>query len=368
MGYSQIVLLEDFESMYPAGDLNNFEGTSSASIVADPAPGGTNGNVLEIVSEASGNPWQGASMLMQDNFIDLTTTKSIQLDVYSTSSFGMLVAAENPGGSAPRSAADDDTDLDYVGGSGWQTITVTLNQNLDGTVTANGEYELLAFFPGWNNATNGWVTGAPGVGVPNTVYIDNIRGVQGSAIGPSCTDGVMNGDETGVDCGGSCPNACPSPPAGPPTVPPGRDPMDVISVYSNAYTQADTDGFQTFGSAVVTELDYSGNTIQQVTTPDNGSGLQYQYFGTTPQYLDLTAMTNMHIDFYFEGSPTAPGTVFFVIVFCSSTLVATTTTAVVARATINDASLSSSSSSSVAAIAFINSILYVILSLTCRII
>lgn len=25
---------------------------------------------------------------------------------------------------------------------------------------------------------------------------------------PTCTDGVQNGDETGVDCGGSCPNAC----------------------------------------------------------------------------------------------------------------------------------------------------------------
>ena len=26
---------------------------------------------------------------------------------------------------------------------------------------------------------------------------------------PTCTDGVQNGDETGVDCGGSCPNSCP---------------------------------------------------------------------------------------------------------------------------------------------------------------
>jgi len=27
-------------------------------------------------------------------------------------------------------------------------------------------------------------------------------------VAPSCTDGIKNGDETGVDCGGSCPNAC----------------------------------------------------------------------------------------------------------------------------------------------------------------
>ncbi len=25
---------------------------------------------------------------------------------------------------------------------------------------------------------------------------------------PTCTDGIQNGDETGIDCGGSCPNAC----------------------------------------------------------------------------------------------------------------------------------------------------------------
>ena len=24
----------------------------------------------------------------------------------------------------------------------------------------------------------------------------------------TCTDGIQNGNETGVDCGGSCPNAC----------------------------------------------------------------------------------------------------------------------------------------------------------------
>ncbi|MFK7781718.1 ASPIC/UnbV domain-containing protein, partial [Psychroserpens sp.] len=28
---------------------------------------------------------------------------------------------------------------------------------------------------------------------------------------PTCTDGIQNGDETGVDCGGSCPDACPEP-------------------------------------------------------------------------------------------------------------------------------------------------------------
>ena len=102
------------------------------------------------------------------------------------------------------------------------------------------------------------------------------------------------------------------PPAAP-TTPPNRAAADVVSVYSNSYTTAPTDGFQTFGGAMVTEIDYSGNTIQAVTTPDNGSGLQYQYFGVSPQFLDLSLMSNMHIDFYFEGTITDVDTVILVI-------------------------------------------------------
>ncbi|WP_412561694.1 T9SS type A sorting domain-containing protein [Winogradskyella sp. MIT101101] len=182
LGFSQVVL-EDFESSYPSSDLEAFEGASGATIVADPAPGGTNGQVLEIVSEASGNPWQGASMLLQSNYVDLTTDKAIQVDIYSDDSFGMLLKVEN-GQTGPDSAGDNDTNVNYVGGSGWQTITVTLNQNLDMTSTADGEYGKIVFFPGWDNAADGWASCCnPGVGTANTIYIDNIRGVQGSAIG-----------------------------------------------------------------------------------------------------------------------------------------------------------------------------------------
>ncbi len=39
------------------------------------------------------------------------------------------------------------------------------------------------------------------------VGIGNAFG-DGGGTGPTCTDGVQNGDETGVDCGGSCPNTC----------------------------------------------------------------------------------------------------------------------------------------------------------------
>ena len=38
--------------------------------------------------------------------------------------------------------------------SGWETLTYTFNENLDGTSSANGEYGLIAFFPNWNGS--GW--------------------------------------------------------------------------------------------------------------------------------------------------------------------------------------------------------------------
>jgi hypothetical protein len=44
-------------------------------------------------------------------------------------------------------------------------------------------------------------------GTAKNMYFDNIY-FYGTAAAPSCTDGIKNGDETGVDCGGTC-DACP---------------------------------------------------------------------------------------------------------------------------------------------------------------
>jgi hypothetical protein len=44
-------------------------------------------------------------------------------------------------------------------------------------------------------------------GTATNMYFDNIY-FYGAAAAPSCTDGIKNGDETGIDCGGTC-DACP---------------------------------------------------------------------------------------------------------------------------------------------------------------
>ena len=108
----------------------------------------------------------------------------------------------------------------YVGGSGWQTLTFTFNENLDGQTTANGEYNRISFFPNWagggsgNNGTNpDW--NDP---VNLTLYVDNITAVAGQTIPETCSDGIMNQDETGIDCGGVC-APCPVEPSGPAPLP-----------------------------------------------------------------------------------------------------------------------------------------------------
>lgn len=68
----------------------------------------------------------------------------------------------------------------------------------------------------------------------STVILDDISLVEVGS--DTCSNGVMDGDETGVDCGGSCPEACPTlpPPAPVPTVPDG----ETYSIYNdtNSYT------------------------------------------------------------------------------------------------------------------------------------
>jgi hypothetical protein len=167
-GYSQVVL-EDFEAL-PADQFSGFEGLGGANIVADPAAGGTNGQVGEIISSSAGQGWQGAELLLQTNFMDLSTNNTVEVEIYSTTAVNILAKVEDQVNStAPDSAADESHT-----GSGWETITFTFNESLDGTAPANGEYSQIAFFPNWNGA--GWNT-PPG---DFTIYVDNVKAVEGS--------------------------------------------------------------------------------------------------------------------------------------------------------------------------------------------
>ena len=171
VGFAQ-TNLEDFEG---TPSIEGFEGLGSATIVANPSVDGNNGsaNVLELVVTQAGNPWQGANVNMQTNYIDVTTPASQQvtMQVYSTTSFNLLARLAVGQSGAVDSAADA-----AHTGSGWETLTFTFNENLDGTASANGEYGRIALFPNWNGG--GWHD--PEIEI--TVYVDNITGIAGGSL------------------------------------------------------------------------------------------------------------------------------------------------------------------------------------------
>ena len=212
-------IMENFDGTAPT--VNGFEGLGSASVIADTSPGMALGNVMEIVSSSSGQGWQGAELVLQSDFIDLTSSLTIEVDVYSTTPFTMLLKAEDKVNNTAPAAASDESHT----GSGWETLTYTMNESLDGTMVANGEYSHLAFFPNWNGG--GWNTPPADF----TILVDEVRSTKGSMIG-----GIPQ-------------------PSGPAPVPTIGD-ASTYSVYNdtNSYTNSFPVVY-TFGGGLLSEVD-----------------------------------------------------------------------------------------------------------------
>ena len=207
LGYSQSVL-ENFEGTTPT--FNYFDGaTNPATIIADPAAGGANGNVLQIVTNTAGAAWQGTEMLFQGDYVDLTTTKTITVDVYSTSAQNFLLKVDGGETAGPASA----TDASYTTPGAWQTLTFDFTDNLDGTGVANDVYTRIIMFPAWENLGGSCNAGCYSTNIGNNappldpILLDNITGIA-SAPAETCNDGILNNGETEIDCGGPNCDAC----------------------------------------------------------------------------------------------------------------------------------------------------------------
>ena len=172
IGYSQQVVVEDFEG---SPDVAGFEGLGSATIKDDPATGGTNGKTLELVTATGGNAWQGATAVFTDGtLLDITTDKTIKVDVYSTTAFSLFAKVEGTGSPAAGNTQPHS-------GSGWETLTFSFTTGSDGTATANGDYSKISFFPNRNSTDSGWNSPVSSL----TINIDNISGVKKTVAPPS---------------------------------------------------------------------------------------------------------------------------------------------------------------------------------------
>ena len=277
LGYSQVVL-EDFDGTAPS--VSGFEGLASATITADPVDGSN--TALELITSTTGQGWQGAELIMQSNLIDLSTDNTVEIDVYATTAFTMFAKVEDKvNATASAASAADEAHT----GSGWETLTFTFNESLDGTGVANGQYSQVAFFPNWNGS--GW--NDPVIEI--TVNIDNITAIAGDAITvDTCSNGIQDGDETGIDCGGSC-GPCPAEPTDAPTTPVTRNDWDVISIYSDAYTSTGLTNVA-WDDSEATEVNIASNNVLKVNFGN--------FLGTdlTTGGVDATDMTHFHMDYW----------------------------------------------------------------------
>jgi hypothetical protein len=305
LGYAQ-VNLEDFEGTAPT--TTNDQNIANS---VEPNPDtvnavNTSATALQLITTTAGEPWQGTKLLMQNNKIDMTTAdKTMTVDVYSATPIEFLFKLSNgdanPEGTDP--ALESKTAMAHTG-SGWETLTLDFNNAADTTQPGynppNDQFSSIVFFPLYNIANNGWNSSAV-----TTTYVDNITAVEGDAIVVDpCTNGVMDGDETGIDCGGSCPDACPSPPTVAAPTPPARPAADVISLYSDAYTDVASNFDAAWcGANSIEEVMIAGNaTLAWKSNPCQGIVLDAG--------IDATTFTNLHVDLYIQAGTDLTSKVF----------------------------------------------------------
>ena len=276
-----------FDSGVTVGDnWNGDSGLASVSVEAVPGDTSNNGLAGKIVSAASDDtewpypagifPWQNAQMSLQDNYIDLRTSTDqiISFDIYSDTAIDFLVKLEQTESGA---AVFTQTSVSH-GGSGWET----LNANFSTIASPpNDQFKLLIFFPNYDAAAADFHPQP----FESTTYVDNISGPVGDVI--VTLSPTTNAPTPTVDAG------------------------DVISIYSDAYTDIlGTDFNPNWGQSTAVNTAYDP-TGEGTNTVIEYSSLNYQ--GTEFPTTDMSAMTKVHFDVWtaneatIQFTPISPG-------------------------------------------------------------
>ena len=263
--FAQQSLVEDFES---SPTISGFEGLGEAVIAA--APSGSNGNSFKLVTDpTNGQPWQGAQVDLASGILaDLSNDKTMQIDVYSTTAFALMVKLEDKVNNTAPAAANTQSHT----GSGWETLTFTFTTGSDGTSTANGDYSRVVFFPNRKADDTGW--NDPKVDV--TIYVDNIKAVKKEV--------TVNPD--------------PEPSEAAPT-PPTRDAADVISLFSDAYSNI---SIQTLPESWSQHGSFDGNyMVAGNATWKIGPANDFLGMTISDAGVDISGMDKIHIDYWTEN-------------------------------------------------------------------
>jgi hypothetical protein len=263
-------LIQNFETPVTYTLAAGFEG-AAASFTTDPVVGGVNGQVFKGVQGPGGNGWQGIEFVQTTKSAKLTTNKTMTVDVYCSQAFNVLAKVTQGGVGAPDSANGQA----YTTPNQWQTLTFNFNSPMDGTGVANGEYPKISFFGNWNSNNNGWNNPI----VPLTYYVDNVRAEEATIVqvaGPTV--------------------AAPIPPARPAT--------DVISLFSNAYTNIAVAEWSTSwdDSSFLDLVSVPGDDIKKINFV-NFLGVQFA------NHENATSMTHFHMDYWISAGTDLTGKV-----------------------------------------------------------
>ena len=241
-----------------------------ATPVVETGSGSNSSQVLKIVGNPTGEPWQGVNLTLTSP-VDLTTTQTMTMDVFSDTPITFLVKVTG-GVTGPAIVA---ASASHPGGSTWQTISFTFNTSLDGQAAlATGIYNGFVIHSYWAPGAVGFFN--PTIPTPaRTFYVDNIRGIIGT------------------------PPVDPAPTTAAPT-PPARPAADVRSIFSDAYTPISTIGYtgddNTFNNswcgATTSLIQIVGNDTNKVT------GLGCEGITFLAGRFDATEFTHFHLDFW----------------------------------------------------------------------
>ena len=210
-GFSQDLLLgfEPGETGAVGGAFGDFPAP-----VVETGTGINTTQVLKLVGNTAGQPWQGVNLTLT-SLVNLTTTKTMTMDVFSATPITFLVKVTG-GTGGPAIVAASAT---HTGGSTWQTISFTFDTSLDGQAApANGIYTGFVIHAYWEPGRTEFFVPTTCPTPARTFYVDNIKGPLGTAP---------------VD---------PAPASAAPT-PPDRPVADVKSIFSDSYAPVTAIGY-----------------------------------------------------------------------------------------------------------------------------
>jgi hypothetical protein len=307
----------DFEG--GTGDQPQFQfDGANYSIIANPdmSAGNMSASVLQI-EKLAGAAWFAGFGWEPPTYtgINLANGTVFTMKIWSTKA-NLPIRFQLQGGGNPTY----NRDVVVTTPNTWTEITFDFSVNEPGeNILGTEQFPILVIQPDYDPGCEGG--SCPPIAVGGTYYIDDI--VQVGAPEPTCTDGVQNGNETGVDCGGPdcpvCPPSCtdgvqngnetgvdcggpdcPECPAADPTAGPETDAstgtdMYIYSGLSGNANESDFAGFNLVdfaGGVTISEPVLDGNKVIKLENLDfTGSGLGLNFNATG-------AYTFVHLQYY----------------------------------------------------------------------